>query len=817
MPGLPHLVLQGTAQTEQYTYTGPIPKGPFKLPPRDDREEHGSLLREQLKEIEAEEKPKTEQEISPSGPKGVPIEFKSDPDHELKLDSLEDKKAGIRLVNVRMDEDKVMRATVFVPEGETTVFGRKIEQYITEDTKTGKPKNKNLVESISEMRRAVLPSYWTDTPDSYPNENETIWFEVWLRNDEEGFDVEQAFRDAAANIGIPVGDRHIPFPERIVLLARATLNQWYDFPGLFNVLAELRRAKIVSTDFLELPPSEQTKLINEALERIEFAGPDAAAVCLLDTGVNRGHPLLEPALHEDHHLAVDPDWSPTDHAGHGTELAGLGLYGCLTTVLGENVPIQLKHRLESVKILPAEGANDPEQYGAITTEAIARAEIASPNRSRAVCLAVTADSRDVGRPSSWSAAIDQTCAGALDDERRLVFISVGNAVIETRDDYPARNQVEGIQDPSQSWNAVTVGAYTDLAVIRSSDYADWKPVAEPGRLSPSSTTSLVWQDRRWPFKPDIVMEGGNNAINPETGDAEFIDDLALLTTRVSPTGALLATTGETSAATAQAARFAAIIQGQYPQYWPETIRALMIHTAEWTQAMLDEFPSNSQQLVHQRLRCYGYGVPSLQRALWCARNDATLIAQEALQPFDKVDSDIKTKDMHVHALPWPTDVLRDLGEEPITMRVTLSYFIEPSPGARWTRSHRYQSHGLRFDVRRPLETVDAFRMRLSKAHWDDPDERPDSAAEVREWELGPRLCTRGSIHSDTWHGKAAELADCGYIGVYPVTGWWRERKHLERWNRLARYSLIVSIRTPKTEIDLYTPIATQIGIETEIE
>jgi hypothetical protein len=53
--------------------------------------------------------------------------------------------------------------------------------------------------------------------------------------------------------------------------------------------------------------------------------------------------------------------------------------------------------------------------------------------------------------------------------------------------------------------------------------------------------------------------------------------------------------------------------------------------------------------------------------------------------------------------------------------------------------------------------------------------------------------------------------------VHPVTGWWRERPHLGRYEKLAKYSLIVSIEAPQVEVDLYTPIATQATIVTEVE
>lgn len=229
--------------------------------------------------------------------------------------------------------------------------------------------------------------------------------------------------------------------------------------------------------------------------------------------------------------------------------------------------------------------------------------------------------------------------------------------------------------------------------------------------------------------------------------------------------------------------------------------------------MRREFPDGQR---HNRLRCYGFGVPDLERGLWSAKSAATLIIEGELQPFDKSGSGIKTKDMHLHRLPWPAQVLQDLGEVEIRMRVTLSYFIEPSPGRRgWTRKHRYQSHGLRFEVKHPLETDTDFHKRLSRAAWDDDEEEAATINDERQWELGFQLRCKGSIHSDTWTGTAAQLAECGVVAVFPVTGWWKERPHLERWNRKARYSLLVTLETPRIDIDLYTPIAAQVGVPVE--
>lgn len=814
MPELKHLFPTGTAKAEPYTYARKVVGAAFKVPPRDDRPSHSAQLIEQVTSAEQEAKEAAKARPAESLPKGIALDFSSDPDFKLQLDSLEIRRSGIELVNSRT-VDNVMHATVFVPEGKSGIFVRKFEKYAKETTAKGKPKNKDLTESISQIRLAVLQSFWTDAGDFPKEREEPYWWEIWLREKTNPHDVSDQFREIAAAAGMDVSPREIRFPERRVLLARATADQLSQLENLFDMLAELRLAKWLPSEFVEMRPREQAELIEAALTRIEPPAAGAPAVCHLDTGVNRGHPLLSIALAEAHCLATEPEWSPADLNGHGTEMAGIALYGCLTTLFAGNETVPLQHRLESVKILPDQGENKPDLYGDVTSQAISRAEIASPDRPRAICLTITTDGRDEGYPSSWSGAMDRICAGVDDDVHRLVCVSAGNTPMDGRHHYPEHNQVHGVDDPAYAWNVIAVGAYTERAVIQSADYDGWQPIAAPGRLSPASRTSIVWGNKSWPLKPDIVMEGGNNAIDPATGLADSVGDLALLTTRVSPAGALLTTTGDTSAAAAWAAGYGAIIYAHYPTLWPETVRALLIHSARWTNAMLDDFPANQR---HNRLRVYGFGVPDLGQALWSASNAATLVIESWLQPFDEVDKTIKTKDMHLHELPWPKQSLEDLGEIDVRMRVTLSYFIEPSPGRRgWTRKHRYQSHGLRFDVKRPLETAESFQKRLSKAAWDEDEDEVEQGSDDRNWELGQQLRCKGSIHSDTWTGTAAELAASGTIAVFPVTGWWKERPHLECWNKQARYSLVVTIETDDIDVDLYTPIANQIGVAIEIE
>jgi hypothetical protein len=174
-------------------------------------------------------------------------------------------------------------------------------------------------------------------------------------------------------------------------------------------------------------------------------------------------------------MSVDPAWGSHDNGGgprnmgHGTEMAGLAGFGDLALVLASWSPIQMRHRLESVKILPPVGENPPDLYGAITAQAVSRPEINVPERPRVFSLAVTAtDERDRGQPTSWSAAVDALAAGRVFDPatqgliyldeaenaaHRLFILSAGNVAPDRLEvNHLNRSDVEAVHDPAHAWN-----------------------------------------------------------------------------------------------------------------------------------------------------------------------------------------------------------------------------------------------------------------------------------------------------------------------------------------------------------------------------
>ncbi len=827
---LPHLLVKETASTHRYTRPQGGSGGKLHTPPRT-RAQHAEFLIRQFEEAGAHEADIVQEQkaFGLDAGNGIYLSFESDPDFDLKFQSLEYQRSGIELCAVKEIGGRTI-ATVFVPEGKLEYFLRKIIRYRDEDTiprapdKPSKPKEQELIESISAIKLAALQELFTDDLEFFPQDGEAIWWEVWLRHSDQ-LDYEAFIRNHAEQLEIRVSDESIHFLDRTIILVHGTKEQMTRSIRLLGAIAEVRRAKETAAFYTGMDRQEQREWIDDILGRTTAPPKDAPAVCLLDTGLNEQHPLLQPVGDTtDLHSYDLPNWGTDDRYGHGTPMAGLATYGDLVGPLANNDPIPISHRLESVKIMPEPGHHkDKRLYGAITRESMGRVEVERPDRQRTYCMAITTpDDRDRGRPSSWSATIDALASGYEDETQRLIVLSAGNTDPHERHHYPDSSLTDEIHDPGQAWNALTVGGYTDKVWLDSAQYPGWTPIAPAGDLSPSSCTSMEWV-KTWPIKPDIVMEAGNMAISPHDGMADYIDDsLQLLTTgHQFAMGKQLISFGDTSAASALAARLAARVQAQYTDFWPETVRALIVHSARWTPAMEVRFlPSNEQdrkqQHYRQLLRYCGYGVPDEGTLFWSARNSLTLIAQESLQPFFKEDKQIKTRDIHLHTLPWPTEVLEELGEANVVMRVTLSYFIEPNPGERgWANKYRYASHGLRFVVRRPLESEEAFHQRINQKARDE-EYRRSTVKDSGHWTLGEKLRNFGSIHSDTWRGMAVQLAARRHIAVYPVLGWWKERANLQHWGKQARYALVVTIQAPDIEMDIYTPVANQIGVPVEI-
>lgn len=393
-----------------------------------DRRGHGRRLTDEYQSaLTAEpEEPDTE---------GTYISFVSFPDLELALESLDVQRSGEQpeLVAVRETETAdgtIQIATVYIPDGKKEYFLRRLNAYV-ETAGNDKARNAALVEGIQSIRRATIRELWTDPDDLFPsNPSENRWWEVWLRKRDGG--ERQRFTTFAAQHGLRTSDHYLGFSDRTVVLFNATADQLADAFESLDDIAELRRPHDVASFLTELPATEQAEWVDDLRRRLQVAPSGAPVVCVLDTGIQDGHPLLTDSIDQPDLHVADARWQLQPVHPHGTEMAGLALYGDLHGAVLDSQTIQLRHRLESVKFLPDRGDNDRDLYGAITARSVDRPEIQAPTRSRVFMLAVTAprpgssgvgsepaepaERLEAGRPTSWSASIDALSFGrGIDD------------------------------------------------------------------------------------------------------------------------------------------------------------------------------------------------------------------------------------------------------------------------------------------------------------------------------------------------------------------------------------------------------------------
>ncbi len=835
---LPHIRVEGFYEVEGYT--SPLSGGGSKKLVERDREEHGNRMLGFVRDLKSEFDSRQLIEV----PEGVEIdpvvyvEFESKPGFKLAFDSLQNERGfHSLLITQRIKADAsdgnliVDKAIVVMKESGINAFQKKTEDFLDsekdnkrKDKKTDEiitsPKNNSLLANIEEMQPASLEAFWTEGDRvPFPDADEVHWWEIWTLKNQSKNTLDQIHRveTQMKRAQLAVSDRVLEFAEHIVYLAKGTVKQLKESVFFLDCLAELRKPRETAEFFMDLNSVERAEWSQDLYNRLEIgANDESVAVCLLDTGVNNRHLLLQDFLPDSQMDSINPAWGNSDGSqwGHGTGMAGLALYGDLVDALDSSASIPVLHQLESVKVINEYSPNDPDLYGHITIEAVNRAIIMAPWRKRVFCMAITLnDNLQSGGPSSYSSALDKITFGEGNEDKALLFVSAGNVQIVNSADYPNENVISPVQDPAQSFNAVTVGSISRKDNISESQYSSLNVLAKRHCLSPYSRTSISY-DSQWPIKPEVVFEGGNMA--DENGMAIDPDSLMLLTTDKDPRNQIFTTFNGTSASTALASRLAAQIMTEYPDLWPETVRGLVIHSAVWNKNMtegrhIQDFSASEKRGL---LRSYGYGVPNYQRAIHSLQSSVTMFVEETLVPFKWEENRDKTNEMHFFELPWPKEALANLFEKEVRLRVTLSYFIEPNPGnRRYSNKFFYQSHGLRFRLCRPDEAREEFRKRINKEAREEEENLSSSGSE--NWVLGSSRRDKGSIHSDWWIGTAADLAEKNLLAVYPVNGWYRKRKKLNKIDSEVRYSLIVTIEAPGVEVDLYTPVINQVDIPIE--
>lgn len=726
-------------------------------------------------------------------------------------------KSQMELLDWREEGDEHI-ATVLLPGEASSELKKKITDFRDTDI-TKKPKNENLVGRISSIGRVSADWYWKDGVVPLP-ESEEIWIEVWLAR-KNGEKRSEKFSGLCQSHGIVHSVVPLLFPECLIYTIYANREKLDVLVNNYADIRHCRACRELSSLILNDAPANHVLWTRHIKERLQAPTEGDPCVCILDSGCNL-HPILEPLVGRNSLLCVKDGLSSSDTGedGHGTAMAGVAAYGNINHVMmNANGPIK-PHPIESCRICNL-GDTD-KLHGELTQRAVSLIEIERPAATRVFCMALTSEyqTKVNGNPSSWSAALDASTSMAGEEgiQGRLFVVSAGNRINYGRNKESDIDSM--VRNPAQSWNVLTVGAATHLPIhIEPANYPKAELYAQDGGLSPYSTNSTKWKDSA-PLKPDFLCEGGNILLVDDLEDNTV--DMRLLAPNWKFIDIEYRSFWGTSLSSALATHMAASIMRAYPSLRPETIRALLVHSAEWTDEMKRTYlpqPNSSGYLKLARM-C-GHGEASLQRALLCMSNSLTLVHEGELTPYGiKNGKDVTYNEMVYHDLPWPKSALEALGEATVELKVTLSYFVEPNPSAieGLESSYSYPSYSLKFSVRKSTDTREDHLKKVNKAIRDEDNSSVKNKKQYDGWQLGKNAFV-GSVHSDIWEGSASDLASMGGIAIIPSSGWWKTRKSHMRYNDKARYSLVISIRTKdvQNDVNLYAEVENQIQNRMRVE
>lgn len=761
---------------------------------------------------------------------------------KLVADQLDDSRADARLVGVMTDTGAVV---LDVANADLAYLRKKLDDFADDSKVKPKTEKDGTVTVHRRGEQAIAPvgtiglAEISDLSGARLRSealtmDRPCWFEVGCRGGYRNPETDTVNSRAQIarqlhRLGAAQNLDEFQGPEQVYFFIRLTGTQ----------LDELRKATDCVYEIELAPqPLRDLKLLDDLVTKdiAEFTlgqpKDDAPAVVVLDTGIATGHPLLKSAILSATTAGSEIP-SPEDTYGHGTKMAGLALHGDLGAAI-ERGGVDASHWLQSSRLLIAPGYGTAadvnyEKWPVLTERAVRSAEGADGRtRNRAFVLAITRSMQDPPldgiAPTLWSQAVDQLAF--REGRGRLMIVSAGNARptewLKLAELYPQLQLSEKIHQPAQASNALTVGAYTARVELPDDRaYAEARVVApKPGGISPYTSTGLVGNE--WPIKPDVVFEGGNLAVSGILTDSTVPTLAALTTSHRHVYGSPLGLISMTSEASARVAHLAAHIWSLEPKLRPESVRGLIVHSASWTQVMLEDFAG-----VSDRLQACGYGVPNGQLATECALGIATIVVEDSM-PNAIAEQELKkrppkrattktTETNHrrkvkLYKVPLPESLLTDEDPE-VELRVTLSYFAEPNKFGRRT----YHGLDLKWDMQGPQETEEAFKQRINALMRPTNDEGKRVKVEKTKsfkWEVGIERRSRGTVQSDRWRGKMSELVGDKLIAIYPVLGWWDQRKALKTAEM--NFSLIVSVFGPGVYAAIKPRVEVEPGITLEV-
>ena len=782
---------------------------------RSDRGSHGRQLLEQVSVLTQRSKQKT----SPFrlNPKLI-FKIRLSPDGTLQESALSP--LGLTLLAQEPKANKAI--VVFTSDEELTQFQSRLEAYSGISDSEYEYGHLDAIEALVPLEPSDRIGRLLELEPIQAGEVAALDLELWHTGDRDEMnkylnDLDQVLRSWSDDSAMRISDRYVG---EYLCIARVKIAH-----EVLNLLLEEEFVKEI--DRRPKPNFETPADYNISLSDFPEVNPPPEQNCgilVVDSGVQRGHPLIAPALGEAEvfpdaareFITGEPDDGDEKTGGHGTGVSGIAIYGDVSQSI-KNRLFQPTAWLFSARVTDKNNEYDPDLL--LENQLDKAVQYFTQNYANCKVINISlGDSRlnfrDGQKQFRLAAKID-AIAYEFQHKNLVFVISAGNLPYEPssgeqlRTGYPnyLLNEEARIIDPATSAIALTVGSLSlGSGSLRNPDDAQTQAVARVCGYPSPFTRGGFGVDGM--IKPDLVDFGGDlivegsRVIPNEAG-------VSILTLAKNSTGSMFRAYCGTSFAAPRVANMAAQLFTQFPNATSNLIRALIVNSATLPSEIPRVFQAKNdkdKKQLQKQLQIYGYGQPDLFRAKYSAENYVVLLEDDVQIPVGS---------FQIFEIPsLPDEYLKIQGTR--TLSITLAF----DPPTRPTRGDSYLGITMEFNLFKNIDKdsiINAF-VKASK------ETTTEEFTEISLEELKKKHPGKG-ISVDLFPGSNLRKKGClqqGKIKISSQARGFDQPMYLvlscaRKWAKqgeidMQRYALVVSISHSNPEVDLYN----QIKLRTQI-
>ncbi len=563
---------------------------------------------------------------------------------------------------------------------------------------------------------------------------------------------------------------------------------------------------------IDLPPRSgiDYQTINRDIDSIPTGIPapdeNAPRVCILDSGINSSHPLLKMAIAESACFVDGED--EFDEAGHGTQVAGIALYGNIEECNAADYWVP-QSWLFNGKILNKDCEFNTETIESTLVKAV----------EHFVGLGCRIFNLSIGNENSpYDGKHIRDIAYILDVLARehdiLIVVSVGNfrgcydppiPVESWREEYPdyLLGDHNRIIDPAPALNVLTVGSLAlhdaTMRGLQRPEDIDHLAAAKANQPSPFTRHGPTVKGA---IKPELVAHGGNFASPMRFEGKQWQhkdNEPGILSLNANFVGnTLFSVCHGTSFSAPYITHLASRLLAYYPDASANLLRAILVNHADMPRECLTTFtePEAKQYAKLNKRRS-----PDIDIAGYGLVNEENLYRSDDTAVLLLAEETIANDSYQFYELPLPKEFLRRK-KSARELRVSLGY----SPAVRTTRLD-YRATKIVFNLVKG-HSLDEVQKHFHKELQKNRDKLSDTVASKTNRKISSELRSKGTVQCSAWSFKKLSPDFKWFVVVTRQdTAGWGNALSAEQEN----YALVVTVADRENETaQLYSQISQRI-------